>query len=103
MNRKDKESLTRVFKTLDVNGEGRLSRSEIKDGYRQLYSRAISDEEIDSLFQAVDTSHSGFIEYTEFIVAACNQADLLKQIRLDQAFKMFDIDSSGFISKQEMR
>lgn len=58
---------------------------------------------MNTLFEAVDTSESGYIEYTEFIVASTNEIDLLKQMRLDAAFKMFDTDQSGFISKQEMR
>jgi Ca2+-binding EF-hand superfamily protein len=30
------------------------------------------DKEIDLLFMAVDTDESGYIEYTEFLIAAAN-------------------------------
>lgn len=36
------------------------------------YGKLISDDEVDKMFEAVDTDNSGYIDYTEFIVAAIN-------------------------------
>lgn len=55
------------------------------------------------MFAAVDTDNSGFIDYTEFVVAATKQENLTSQEKLQAAFKMFDKDDSGKISAEEIR
>jgi len=55
------------------------------------------------MFNAVDTDRSGFIDYTEFVVAATNQRNLTSQEKLHAAFRMFDKDGSGIISADEIR
>lgn len=98
-----REELARVFKHLDQNGDGKLSKDEIKDGYQVHYGRLISDKEVDAMFDAVDTDQSGYIDYTEFVVAAMNEKELLTSERLTTAFKMFDKDKSGSISPNEIK
>jgi Ca2+-binding EF-hand superfamily protein len=65
--------LARVFKAFDKNGDGRLSIEEVKEGYLEHYGRLISDAEVEKMFAAVDTDGSGFIDYSEFVVAAINE------------------------------
>ena len=55
------------------------------------------------MFDAVDTDKSGFIDYTEFVVASMNEKSLLTTERLTSAFKMFDKDKSGMITPSEIR
>jgi len=55
------------------------------------------------MFKAVDTDNSGFIDYSEFVVAATSQSQLTSQEKLRAAFKMFDKDGSGIISADEIR
>ena len=45
---------------------------EVKEGYLEHYGRVMSDDEVEAMFRAVDTDNSGFIDYTEFVVAATN-------------------------------
>ena len=55
------------------------------------------------MFDAVDTDQSGYIDYTEFVVASMNEKALLTNERLSGAFKMFDKDASGTISPSEIK
>ena len=55
------------------------------------------------MFDAVDIDQSGFIDYTEFLVASANQKSLLSDNRLKAAFQMFDKDGSGMITQEEIR
>lgn len=103
LSKSEREELARVFKLLDANGDGKLSKEEIKDGYGRLYGKLISDKEVDQMFDAVDTDQSGFIDYTEFVVASANEKALMTQDRLNLAFKMFDKDGSGMITPSEIR
>ena len=88
---------------MDANGDGKLSKEEIKNGYQVHYGKIISDKEVDQMFDAVDTDQSGYIDYTEFVVAAMNEKDMLTKERLSAAFKMYDKDNSGTISPQEIK
>ena len=46
---------------------------EVKTGYLEHYGRVISDEEIEKMFKSVDSDNSGFIDYSEFVIAAMNE------------------------------
>jgi len=55
------------------------------------------------MFDAVDSDKSGYIDYSEFVIAAMNEKQLLTNEKLQQAFKMFDKDGSGLISAEEIK
>jgi Ca2+-binding EF-hand superfamily protein len=73
ISKQEKDNLARVFKAFDKNGDGKLSMEEVKIGYMEHYGRVMSDEEIEKMFRSVDTDNSGFIDYSEFVVAAMNE------------------------------
>lgn len=98
-----KEELAKVFKAFDKNGDGKLSMEEVKQGYLDHYGKVMSDEEIETMFNSVDSDKSGFIDYTEFIVATVNTEELNSNEFLQAAFKMFDKDGSGTISGDEIK
>ena len=70
MSKNERDNLSKVFKAFDKNGDGKLSMEEVKEGYLEHYGRIMSDQEVEAMFRAVDTDNSGFIDYTEFVVAA---------------------------------
>ena len=55
------------------------------------------------MFDSVDTDKSGFIDYSEFVVAAMAENQLTTNEKMQAAFKMFDKDGSGIISGDEIR
>lgn len=66
---KDKEELMRVFKALDKDGNGILTRSELIQGYMQLESGldlAEATEKVDEVLRNVDSNNSGEIDFSEF-------------------------------------
>merc|ERR1712032_1656053 len=99
----ERDGLAKVFKAFDKNGDGKLSMQEVKEGYLEHYGKVMSDEEVETMFKAVDSDNSGFIDYSEFVVAAMNESQLTTNEKLQAAFKMFDKDGSGIISPDEIK
>lgn len=90
-----------------------LSKEEIKDGYEKIFGQSINQEQIEEMFSRVDidnryfisliTLNSGFIDYSEFVVATMSEKNLFSEKKLKAAFKMFDTDDSGYISRDEVK
>lgn len=103
LSKNEKENLSKIFMQIDKNGDGQLSKEEILEGYDKFFGKAMEKEDIEKMFDSVDTDKSGFIEYSEFIVAAMNEKNILTNEKLQAAFKMFDKDGSGSISASEIK
>jgi len=103
LSKNEKEQIDKVFRAMDANGDGKLSKEEIKNGYAEYFGRTLNDEEIDEMFDKVDSDKSGAIDYSEFVVATMNEKNLLSNNKLQTAFKMFDKDGGGSISIEEIK
>lgn len=102
ISKSEKEKLGKIFKALDANGDGKLSKEEIHGGYEEHFGKLLNEDEVDQLFLDVDTDKSGFIDYSEFIVATMSSKKNLSEEKLTAAFKLFDSDGNGTISKDEL-
>lgn len=77
LSKNERDSLAKIFKAFDKNGDGKLSIEEVKEGYIEHYGKAVSDEEVVAMFNEVDMDRSGYIDYSEFVVAAMQQSQLI--------------------------
>ena len=59
----------------------------------------MTDAEVDRIIADVDTSESGYIGFSEFVVASTKTKNLLCDKQLESVFKRFDEDGTGNISK----
>ena len=82
LSKQEKEQIDKVFRAMDVNGDGKLQKSEIKAGYAEFFGRQLTDDEVDEMFAKVDADNSGEIEYSEFVVATLNEKNLLSGNKL---------------------
>lgn len=103
LTKNEKEQIDKVFRAMDVNGDGKLQKDEIQAGYKKFFGRELSNEEVDEMFKKVDVDNSGEIDYSEFVVATLNEKNLLSNNKLEAAFKMFDKDGGGSISIEEIK
>lgn len=61
--KEDLIELQKAFKALDKNSDGKLSRDELVDGYRQIFGD-MAEEEVDKILARVDANGSGEIDYS---------------------------------------
>merc|ERR1719240_2600417 len=61
----------------------------------------MSTEEVSSIVYMIDTYHSGSISYSEFLAAALDRKTSLKRETYWEAFRVFDLDGNGRITRQE--
>lgn len=98
------QELTVTFRKLDKNGDGKLSREELKEAYNKSNKhRRTMSKEIDEIMEVVDKDKIGFIKYSDFIAACLKQEEIENEANLEMAFNVFDVDKSGKISVEELR
>jgi len=98
-----------IFRAMDLDSDGRLSPEELRLGLLDFLgeSAGLTVEEVDDIFSRMDLSFTGYIDYSEFVVAAMglhDQKQTHHQDLLKQAFqRLLDHDGSGFISREKLR
>lgn len=55
------------------------------------------------MLKAADNNGDGKVDYTEFIAAAYRKDELLSQQNLRGAFRLFDVNGDGSITKDELK
>lgn len=97
------EELEHVFKKFDVNGDGKISASELGSIMGSL-GQVATEEELTSMIKEVDSDGDGFIDLREFIELNTKDIDseeVLENLR--EAFSVFDIDKNGLITAEELQ
>jgi calcium-dependent protein kinase len=99
----DTKELRKVFKEMDKNGDGKLSKEELLDYYQKYYEKEAADAEVKKIMQEVDSDNSGFVDYSEFIKATLDYRKIANTQFLRRAFDLFDNNANGSISASELK
>ena len=88
---------------LDKDQDGRISKLELKDAFREILGTVLAEIEIDNIFKSIDHDNNGYIEYEEFLRATVDRNLLLSESNLRHAYDIFDLDKNGLISVEEVK
>ncbi|CAB9517753.1 MAP kinase-activated protein kinase 2 (Fragment) [Seminavis robusta] len=100
--KEEKKRIDELFRALDINNNGKLSKEDVQTGYKEVFGKELNPAMVEAMFKRIDYDNTGYIEYSEFLVATMNEKDLLNNDKLKHAFNMFDADGSGVISRDEL-
>ena len=102
LNDEDTKNLKKLFKLFDIDHDGRITLNEMKNAFIKLNVKDYENE-IENIFNSIDTDKNGIIDYTEFLSASINgNNEIISKKTLKDTFKLLDRDNSGKISKNNM-
>ncbi|CAG9322022.1 unnamed protein product [Blepharisma stoltei] len=99
----DTKLLREVFRNLDRDGDGKISRHELLQTYTKTVGAEQAAIDVDRVMKEVDTDNNGYINYSEFLKATLDIRKVMSTENLKAAFRMFDKDGNGSISADELR
>jgi calcium-dependent protein kinase len=94
------EGLKQLFLSMDKNADGTLSIPELKEGLHK--SGVALPKDLDQMLLDADTDGSGVVDYTEFLAATMDKKLYYQEDVVWAAFRKFDLDGSGTISREEL-
>ena len=103
LNQEEKDEIDDVFRSLDINCNGQISKEDLARCYKEYFDMKLSEKEIDKVFAQVNFSGSGYIEYSEFTIAIMMSKGMVDDIKIQAAFKLFDQDGKGYISSDDIK
>ncbi|RCV36700.1 hypothetical protein SEVIR_8G003000v4 [Setaria viridis] len=98
------EEFREAFSLFDKDGDGTITSKELGTVMRSL-GQSPSEEELQDMVKEVDADGSGAIDFQEFLTLLARQmreANGADEDELREAFRVFDQDQNGFISRDEL-
>lgn len=90
-----------ALKSMDENGDQVISQEEFHHAMKE--HTKLSEEEMDEIFNLIDTDKSKTICFAELASATYAQHVQAQDERLYDQFTAFDLNGDGFISKEELQ
>lgn len=99
---KETEELKFLFQSKDINRDGRISYSELKDGCEYIYGQSLYFLELRMLMESLNNDKSGYLEYDEFIKALRDKMLLFDEEKLKIAFHRLNMNEDSKITREEL-
>ena len=96
---KEAKCAIKLFKLANKNEDGKLLRNELKETLLNFVSEEFLSN-YDEIFSLLDGDNNDYIDYEEFLRATIDRNLYINDENLNFAFKFFDKDNTGYISKE---
>jgi calcium-dependent protein kinase len=95
------KGIREMFKAIDTDGSGCITVDELREGLKKKGAE-LAFSEVENIVGSIDVNGNHLIDYEEFLAATMHLSKLNKEEVMVEAFKHFDLDSSGFITREEL-
>eukprot|EP00116_Pleurobrachia_bachei_P012358 sb/3472620/ len=96
------KELNNIFSAFDNDGSGSISANEFRYALTKM-GIYLSKEDVDDLFFEVDQNGDDNLDIEEFIkLVAILDPRVSQEIEINKAFKLFDRNQDGFITRSEV-
>ncbi|XP_061183114.1 uncharacterized protein LOC133191374 [Saccostrea echinata] len=99
----EKKEIRRVYRSIDTNGDNKLSAGEILRG-AQLLGISPTREEVNSWMSETDKNGDGYMGYKEFFETMKTKmlAKEHERKQFEKAFRKFDTKNNGYLNKAQL-
>lgn len=99
-NAKEIDEIIKVFQSMDRDGDGRVSLDELKHACQ--VAGLSNPDDIQEIMRRCDMDSNGFMDFTEFCIAAYNWDTYISPTNIERLFRMYDHDSTGTLNFKEI-
>ncbi|XP_028401596.1 neuron-specific calcium-binding protein hippocalcin-like [Dendronephthya gigantea] len=83
--------------------DGFISKPQFENMYQSFFPKGDAREFADHIFRTFDGNSDGKIDFREFMVSLSVTTRGSADQKLEWAFKVYDVDGNGFITRKEMQ
>jgi calcium-dependent protein kinase len=101
----DTKDLIKIFKSVDKNSDGVITLMELQESLSAVaFKNNINIDEnfVKNLYHEIDVDQNGLINYNEFVSAMLNYKFAKKAEKIFDAFRSFDLENDGKITKKAL-
>ena len=91
-----------AFSKFDKNGDGVISREELRE-IMDTMGQTPTDDELTDMLQKIDINNNGTIEFDEFLSMMLQKMKMKTRKQLKEAFATHDTNKSGSVSVKDAR
>ena len=104
LSKKEVADLRAQFESIDTDGSGYIELSELRAAMERA-GNPQTEADLKSLIETLDYAQNDKINYTEFIAATLDVKSIISkdEKKLLGIFNTFDVDNTGYISKENMK
>ena len=99
---KEVVTANKLFNQIDLDGDGKINKVDLLKGLRTKTESRALEKDIDRIYRNIDMDNNGYIEYEEFVRAAVSKEKFVTDNILKFAFRYFDKNNSGEVSRDEL-
>ena len=103
IDKREKDNLRMIFDALDEEKDGEIELSEFVIQLKEKFDISVKIEEIEAIMKQCDLDYDGKIQFTEFLIAACNKRSLFSRYNIEQAFTFIDADGDKEITRKDLQ
>merc|ERR1719401_2107663 len=97
----ERKEVRDAFLQMDQSGTGVIKLTDLRLVLQERFH--VEEENIQKVFEALDSNHDDEIEYSEFLAAMMSCRLTAHDELLEATFKRFDVDNSGFITTANLQ